>query len=626
MSFTIDADTKERVRAATDIVDLIGSYFELRRQGRGFVGLCPWHQDRRPSLQVNPDRQIWKCWVCDIGGDAFNFIMQQERLSFPEAVKMLADRAGIVIESTPSPFAPKQAGDDKKVLLRLMEWAAGQYRHFLTKSGEADKAREYLADRGMTPESLQAFEIGMAPESWGFLADKAVSAGFNSRQLEAVGLCAKSERGSYYDRFRGRIMFPIRDSQKNLIAFGGRILPGATDAAKYINSPETRLFTKNQQLYGLDKARESIFKRKQAIVMEGYTDVIVAHQCGLSSAVAVLGTALGANHLKLLRRHACESVVLVLDGDEAGQRRSDEVLELFLNAQLDVRVMTLPDGLDPADFLLQYNADAFLDLVSKAPDALEFKMRRVCDGFDPLVDTHRANAAVETMLGLLAKVPRAGLLTDEAFRLRQNQILARLSRQFGLQESDLRGRLGSLRDTAPKPKLRSADTEHGDDANRPAPERLLRPGDLSPVERELMELVICSPHMAPMVLERVLPDWIQSSAARAMLDAYEELEFNGHPLDFDSVLSVLEDASLKSLLVTLSEQAQAKEQYIKDTPENRLRVLTERMGKQQEDMRLRRQMNTLADGGLSDQDELDLLNDMIRQVRQSHGLDNIEVP
>jgi DNA primase len=656
VSFTIDADTKERVRAATDIVDLVGGYLELRRQGRAFVALCPWHRDRRPSLQVNPERQIWKCWVCDIGGDAFNFVMQQEGITFPEAVKMLAERAGIVLEPDPrAAQAPRGSIEDKKLLYRVMEWAAKQYQQYLQKSGEADQARAYLADRSINPESIAAFELGMAPEGWSYLIDRAVAGGFNSKQLEAVGLCARSERGSYYDRFRNRIMFPIRDSQKRVIAFGGRVLPGETDAAKYINSPETVLFTKNQHLYGLDRARDTIRQSRQAIVMEGYTDVIIAHQCGLTSAVAVLGTALGTNHLKLLR-HLCDSVVLVLDGDEAGQRRSDEVLELFLTAQMDVRVLTLPDRLDPADYLLQNDAQRFLELTGRAPDALEFKMRRVCDGFDPLTETHRANSAIEEMLGLLAKVPRAGLISDEAFRLRQNQILANLSRRFSLPESALRERLGSLRDRAARtsgnhpaarisgsnpaartgasppaarssggnPAGRGMQAQPAGGSSQPAAQRLLRPGDLTPVERELLELVISAPALAPLVLERVQPEWLESQAAQAMLDAYQDLEIEGHALDFDSVLLALEDPSLKSLLVTLAEQAKAKEQYVTDTPENRLRVLTQRMGQQQEERRRRRQLNTLQDGGLSHDDEMNLLSDMIRQARQSHGLDNIE--
>ncbi len=663
MSFTLDADTKERVRAATDIVDLIGSCIELRRQGRGYVALCPWHRDRRPSLQVNPERQIWKCWVCDIGGDVFNFIMQYEGISFPEAMKMLAERAGVAITSATTESAKKSQASqsDKATLLRMMSWASRLYHQYLLKNPAAEQAREYLQERGITAESVEKFELGLAPDAWSYLVDQATPAGYNAKQLEAAGLVARGERGHAYDRFRNRLMFPIRDPQKRVIAFGGRILPGSTEGAKYINSPESKIFTKNQHLYGLDVARDTIRERRQAIVMEGYTDVIAAHQSGLTSAVAVLGTALGANHLKLLR-HLCDQVILLLDGDEAGQRRSDEVLELFLNAQMDVRVLTLPEQLDPADYLAANSAESLLQLAANAPDALEFKMRRVCEGFDPVQETHRANAAIEQMLQLLSKVPRTNLISDDSFLLRRNQVLARLSRRFVVPEDELRNRLRGLMEkisrtpsatrtvtqgtvtqgSVPTPhqgfgaKRDASKRSVADVGNAPNDSqgihqepgsavtrtRFMRPGDLNPIERELLELMISAPNVAPMVLERVMADWIECEAARCMLQAYRDLELEGHSLEFDSVLVALEDPSLKSLLVTLYEQAQVKQQFVKDSPEQRLRVLTQRLGQQQEELQRRRQLVLLEDGGLDDETELSLLNDFIRQARQSHGLDD----
>ncbi len=680
VSFNFDADTKERVRAATDIVDLLSTFMELRRQGRNFVGLCPFHRDRRPSLQVNPDRQTWKCWVCDVGGDVFNFVMQREGVSFPEAVRVLAERAGIALQAFDS---SKKHGSgsavDKPTLYRVMAWASRLYHQYLLKSPDAAVARDYLTERGITQESIEKFELGMSPNNWSFLVDQVQPAGYNSKHLEAVALINRGERGNIYDFFRNRIMFPIRDTQNRVIAFGGRHLPGATEGGKYINSRESALFTKNQTLYGLDKARDTIRELRQAIVMEGYTDVIIAHQCGLTSSIAVLGTALGANHLKQLR-HISDQVILLLDGDEAGQRRSDEVLELFLNAQMDVRVLTLPDGLDPADYLLKENAQALLDLAKSAPDALEFKMRRVCEGFDPIEETHRANTAVEQMLSLLAKVPRSQLIADDQFLLRRNQVLARLARRFMIQEDELRSRLRHLSDRAARtyrsdedrevrrpnlnqvaavppgqegagalapdaPGSHSPKPSGSADPSIPAPhanvahasahsaagdvepqrERLARPGDLSPVERELLELIISAPHLAPMILERVQPDWIESPIARHMLAAYSDLEFQGYSLEYASVLVAMEDASLKSLLVTLYEQAQVKQQFVKDTPEQRLRVLTQRMGQRVEEQQRRRQLSQLEGGGLDDETELSLLSDFIRQARQSHGLDDRQI-
>jgi DNA primase catalytic core len=231
-------------------------------------------------------------------------------------------------------------------------------------------AREYLATRGweFPPFKHLAWDL---PPGWSTLLDQAGRHKLTPQVLEAAGLAIKKDSGHYYDRFRGRIMFPIRDRDARTIAFGGRVLPGGEEGAKYINSPETRLFQKSHQLYGFDLAQLPIRQSKQAIVMEGYTDVMFAHQCGVNNAVAVLGTALGAPHLTLLKRQNCETVVLLLDGDEAGQKRSDAVLELFLHAQLDVRVMTLPDGLDPADYLQTiWCRDLLHALIADAADAL----------------------------------------------------------------------------------------------------------------------------------------------------------------------------------------------------------------------------------------------------------------
>lgn len=613
MSFTFDSDTKERVRAATDIVDLIGSRLELRRQGRNYVALCPWHSDTRPSLQINTEKQIWKCWVCDIGGDVFNYVMQDEGLTFPEALKKLADEAGLVLTPTRGVSRKRSASPDVKTeMYRALAWAAELFhRHLLENAAGAD-ARAYLEERGVTSESIRSFSIGLAPDSWSALLDGATREKLSQHVLESAGLVIRRDRGGYYDRFRNRLMFPIRDREKRVIAFGGRILPGTEDGAKYINSPETRLFQKSQQLYGFDLASTPIRRAKQALVMEGYTDVIAAHQCGVDNAVAVLGTALGQAHLKLLR-HYCESVVLLLDGDEAGQKRSDDVLELFLHAQMDVRVLTLPDGMDPADYLMQRGAGELQTLISTAADALEFKMRRVSQGFDPLVDTHRANTAVEQMLSLLAKVPHSGLISNEAFRLRQNQILPRLARKFSIPEDSLRERLTGLRQKQSRFKRRG-------DSPAELPKRLLRPGDLSPFERELLELIIVAPQVAPIALERVQSGWLECEAAQQMLDAYQQLEFSGQSLEFDSVLVALEDPSLKSLLVTLNEQANAKLQYTRDSAEERLRVLTHRMGEQRDQLRRQQQMTDLQNPDLTEKEELSVLEDVIRQARLRQGL------
>ncbi|MEZ6089496.1 MAG: DNA primase [Pirellulaceae bacterium] len=328
MTLTPDFELRERIRSASDIVDVIGNALgELRRQGSTYVTRCPWHDDKRPSLTINPARQTWKCYPCDIGGDVFSFVMQRDGVSFPEAMKILADRAGIPFESH-GRKAVKGSVDDKAMLLAAVKWAEEQFFDYLSKSPDAAAVRDYVAERGIDDENRIRFRIGFAPDRWDWLLGRATRTPFNPEILKAVGLVMPGRSGNgHYDFFRGRLMFPIFDLQDRPIAFGGRHVPmiGDQSGGKYVNTPETKLFSKNQNLYGLNLARLAMQRQRRALIMEGYTDVIAARQHGIETAVACLGVAVGENHVSLLRRFV-DQIVLVLDGDDAGQRRTDEVL------------------------------------------------------------------------------------------------------------------------------------------------------------------------------------------------------------------------------------------------------------------------------------------------------------
>ena len=354
-------DVKERIRQAIDIVELVGSYLPLRREGRGYKALCPWHDDTRPSLQVNPERQSFKCWVCDLGGDIFSFTMKMENVDFPAALAMLAERAGIQLE--PSRGGPKSAGevDEKQLLYHAVAWAEEQFHRYLQQAAEAEPARQYLAERKITSESVNRFRLGFSPNRWDWLIKQSLNNDISAKTLEAVGLIVRRQDGpGHYDRFRGRAMFPIRDVQGRPVAFGGRILPqfAEENPAKYINSPESPLFSKSSMLYALDSARDEMGRSRNAVVMEGYTDTIVARQFGFDNTVAVLGTALGERHIRLLRRFA-DSITLVLDGDEAGQHRANEILGLFVAEQIDLRIVTLPDDLGSSRFFAHARSRCF---------------------------------------------------------------------------------------------------------------------------------------------------------------------------------------------------------------------------------------------------------------------------
>ena len=659
MSLSADFDLKERVRAALDIVDVIGRDLELRPQGRHFVARCPFHQDNRPSMTVNPERQIWKCWVCDIGGDLYNFVMRREGVDFPTALKMLAEQAGIPYEPAGSkrrsePGTPS----DKATLLSAVRLVADAYFELLeTGSDEESKiAREYMRSRGIDDESRRRFRIGFAPEGWSFAADLLRKHRLRGEVGEAAGLVLPRRGGGHYDRFRGRLMFPIHDLQNRPISLGGRVIPeiatrsGQTEpGAKYINGPETLLFRKSDQLYGLELARDAIRQSGEVLVMEGYTDVVAARQAGIEPVVAVLGTALTERHIKVLRRFA-ERVVLVLDGDTAGQKRAEEVTELFVRADVDLRVLTLPEGLDPADFLAHRGNEALLEMVREAPDALDHRLAKLTEGLDVTRDTHRVTTALDTILGIVAKAPRDG-------GLRTDQLMLRLSRTFGIATDRLTKRLDSLRGRDRKRAPRSsaarsggpgrfgaASGSGGDDPNRifaesatgddgaypeavserfshrsdaASPDRL---GPVTGIDRELFETLIECPELAAVAVESIDPDWLESNTAKMILSAYQDLDLAGRTLEFESLMLAIENDELKNQLVTLQERVRLREGSSTETAEARYTAMITRYHEREYRVEKDRHIARLESNSLPEDEELALLNELIEAERARMGL------
>ncbi len=563
-------DVKEQVRQATDIVELVGSYSTLRRQGRNYVALCPWHDDSRPSLQVNPDRQSFKCWVCDIGGDVFSFLMRMESLEFREALEMLADRASIELKPTRG-SGGESSEFDRRNLLAAMAWAERQFCECLAHSPEAQPARDYLRERDVSSESIAKFHMGFAPDRWDWLLGKAQREGYSPAVLERVGLVSPRQSGEgFYDRFRGRLMFSIRDVRSRPIACGGRVLPGVgksdpdrTEAkyteAKYINSPETPLFSKSAELYALDVARAGITQENGLVVMEGYTDVIAAHQHGIDNAVAVLGTALGERHVGLMRRYT-DRVTLVLDGDEAGQRRTmqilDELLALFVENEIDLRILTLQSGCDPCDVIQTQGSDAFRQLLSTSVDALEHKINAVTNGLASAPGTHRSAQAVEQLLTALARALPQQLLSSSAAYLREQQIMSRLSREFGLSEEVLRTRLAAHRQELATSNRRSLIRDTQSEENTAHPTARI---ELSPWERELLELLIHQPDFLPRLAQDVAPEDIPNASCRMFYARALELMHDGQIPTYDELSLVTDNPAEQNLLVDCDESGRAKQ-------------------------------------------------------------------
>ncbi|MCC9608192.1 DNA primase [Blastopirellula sp. JC732] len=605
---TLD-DSREQVRQASDIADVLGGYLPLTRQGRIYVALCPWHNDSRPSLQVNPERQSWRCWVCGIGGDVFSFVMRREGIDFREALELLADRANISL----SKAAPVQPGspNDKRTLFAATAWAERLFQKYLAHSPDADAARRYFHDRGISQDSVNRFHLGYAPDQWQWLVDQARSTEFSAAVLEKTGLIGRSSTsGKPYDRFKGRVIFPIHDVQGRTIGFGGRILPGNNDpkAAKYVNSPETKLFSKSDNLYALDLARDAIVESRSAIVVEGYTDVIALQQAGVRNVIAVLGTALGQRHIHLLRRYA-DRIYLLLDGDEAGQRRTNDILELFVSEQADLRIVTLPDQLDPCDFVQQRGVDAFHAALDTAVDALEHKLRITTAGVDVRRDLHKANEALESLLSTMARAPRLQDGAGSEVRLREHQFLSRLARKFEVDEQELRKRLSSLRRATNAAPDRSA---------APSDEDVkVRAAELDPYDRNLLEVLACQPDLTLLAADEVGVDEMSSEPARRLYQTFITACQDGSPVEFNQLLSGIESESLKGLLVELDEQAAAKN--ITD-PETLLKSFIADYQRRFEEREHRNNVAALDDKTMHGQDEMDLLQQMIERQRSRQGI------
>lgn len=557
-------DAKEQVRQATDIAELVGGYMQLRRQGRNFIGLCPWHDDSRPSLQVNQERQSWKCWVCDIGGDVFSFMMKAEGVEFREALEMLAERAGIDLRRHGRDGSSRGSStrtDDRRQLLKLMEWAEEQFHGFLRSSPEAAPARDYLGERGIDEETLERFRVGFAPNQWDWLLKRAQDAGWQASLLERVGLLRRRESGSgHYDWFRGRVMFSIRDARSRPIAFGGRVLPelAGEGVAKYFNSPETPLFSKSRELYALNWAREHFRPGDGVVVMEGYTDVLMAHQHGIRNAVAVLGTALGDRHVELLRRYQVDRITLVLDGDVTGRKRTNEILDsllaLFEKNEIDLRILTLPGGADPCDFIATHGRDAFDTLLKQAVDALEHKFRTVTNGLDTLADTHRASQAAEQVLASLVELRPTPAAASSKALLREEQMVARISRHFHIPDEALRTRIAALR--RERQQKQSA-ARHRPDEEEGGP-RIVRASDLAAWDRELLELLLSDSEAHSLIRGRFEIAELENSFTRLVFEAIcRSIEADGR-LEFGRLLSAFDDVRAKNLLVELDEAAAAK--------------------------------------------------------------------
>jgi DNA primase len=528
----VPPEVLDEIRARVDLVDLVGAVVPLKRAGERWKGLCPFHQEKTPSFTVNPKQNIFYCFGCHAGGDAFEFLRRHDRLEFPEAVRLLAERAGVPLpgrEATPETGA-------RDGLLALMEWAARRFETGLWEAPEAARARTYLETRGIDRDTARAFRLGYAPEGWDHLLGAARREGHPVEALLAAGLVIPRQNASgHYDRFRGRLIFPIADTQGRVIAFGGRGLAG--EEPKYLNSPETPLYLKGQTLYSLHRARERMTETRRALLVEGYVDCLMAHQYGFGEAVAVLGTALTPQQLGLLRRYADEAI-LFFDADRAGQeaaRRAEDLLERSANPQwwaltrrpdtlarrgLRLRVATLPSGHDPDTFLRAEGAAALEAACRAARPLLLFALDRVFTEEDTASPRGRATGSARVAL-MLSKVQDS----DEAIELGREA-----ARRLGVDPSDLWLQAQRLAE-AVRPAT-------------PAAPGAAAAQDVTWFERDLCQLVLQAPAARDALLPLIDTAGITHPAVRAIMTALRD----DAALAPEALLQRLTDDAARALL------------------------------------------------------------------------------
>lgn len=414
----------QQIKDRLDIVEVIGNYIKLQKAGANYRALCPFHAEKTPSFFVSPARQIWHCFgSCDEGGDIFKFVMKIEGVEFGDALRLLAQKAGIELK----PIPPKLKTERQR-LYEICEAACRFFEKQLQESRVGQEAKKYLLDRGISEASIQKFRLGYSPDSWQGLSDFLVGRGYTRQETEKAGLCIKNEQGHFYDRFRARIIFPIFDFNAQVIGFGGRIFK-SDDLAKYVNSPTTLLYDKSRVLYGLSNAKLEIRKKDFVVLVEGYTDVIMLSQAGYDNVVATSGTALTPYQLRILKRYS-ENLFTAFDMDIAGDSATKRGIDLAQAEGFNLKVITMPKGLDPADIIAQ-NPTQWPELVQSAKSILRFYFDSSLSRSDPTTAEGKKEIA-RVLLPVLKRIPN---------KIEQASWLQELAKVLGVREDDVRQEL-----------------------------------------------------------------------------------------------------------------------------------------------------------------------------------------
>jgi DNA primase len=525
----ISPESLERVKQTADIVEVISAHTDLRRQGTRWVGLCPFHEERTPSFSVDAQEKLYHCFGCGVGGDTIKFVEEKEGLGFAEAVELLAERYGVELEREKEDPRAEARRQQRRRLEQLLDRTAAFYAAYLWDSDEAGKARDYMAERGLGEEVLKAFGVGYAPSAWDQVLLRGQRAGFKVDELRGVGLAQRGRGGGEYDRFRSRIMFPIRDRRGRTLGFGGRAMR-SDQGAKYVNTAETDFFHKSHMLYGIDRAKAAIAKAGRAVVVEGYTDVLALHQAGVEEAVGVMGTAITEEQVAALSGMV-EEVVLALDADSAGQEAMLRAQRVAGKRNMRLLVAAMPAGVDPAEMMAEDGgAERFRGLVDGAAELSAFQVGLVLERTDTGSPAERDRA-----LGEVAPV-----IAAMGESISRDDLVRRVAERLDLEPAMVMGRVTAARPLSGGPGVA--------EGAGPAP-RVARSGAAELTSRErreraLLAMCIAEPGEGREYLERLTDEHLSPLGARALRWLRE------HPEDLASNLPQ-DDDELAGLIAEL---------------------------------------------------------------------------
>ena len=508
MAGIIPPEVVEQVRHASDIVDVIGGYVPLKKSGAKFKALSPFNKEKTPSFYVDPARQMFKCFSSGHGGDVFKFLMLMENMTFPEAIRRLAQRAGVIIPEASGRFDP-QARSHREELLALNAAVAAWWRKLLKTDPAAEPARAYLKSRDFPDSLVEEFGLGYAPDSFDATMKWAEKAGYSMSALEEGRFVATSERGSKYDFFRGRLMIPIHNDAGEVVAFSGRLLDPEAKAQKYVNSPETPVFIKSKILFGLNKTKRPIIEAKSAILCEGQIDLMRCWQHGIRNVVAPQGTAFTDPHARILKRLA-EEVVICFDADRAGQAAAQRAIDVLLKEDMQVRIARIPQGEDPDSLLRKKPVEVFETILHDAKDYTRHLLDTACEEEDVSSPRGRGLIAAK-MARVIARIPNAvqreGFLLEVARRVE----VSRSVLEEEVRKAETQMRRAELQQRSYPSASGGSDEAAAAEAEPPAPI------EGSPIIDALLSLLLANPGLAPQVSRRLDPAWVEGLGAAEVL-------------------------------------------------------------------------------------------------------------